>query len=493
MDQDQFRSLLATSTSKPTSASTSKFGKPPPKPTNCGKTTDFKPRPPSKKSNPLKGGKKATGSGDGYRDRAAERRAGKESDFAGAEKLLQEFEARKAAEREREQDSMIKEEEERKYLGGDAEHSILVKGLDMALLERRKLELSATQEKELEDVEDELDRQLEKPTKKGKGKEKEGTKGKTRDELLEELKKSRSSASGSGGFKPIGEGEGLGKGWKKLGAPTTTTTEGGGGGGEKKLRKKKKKVPVESSAPTAAASSQPPVASTSSVSVPVAPLPLPTDETTEGGGFGSDDDIFGDAGSYKGFDSDSDSDADADAPSSKPAKPLTTMATKVKTEDEPSSTTTLGAKRKYFDDDDDKEEGDSQPITTAPSAVTDLASRQASHVASTSAQTSRDRGLGSDDDEEDDEMDTSTVKLQPLSGGRGPSVRELLEMDKAAEEEEKRQSKKLKRQQKALEDGADGKGKKDLSEADKANRDYLQMEAYLAKKKNGSKTPAEEE
>jgi len=61
-----------------------------------GKTTDFKPRTQNKKpssaatsssssSTTKQDGKSSSG---GYRDRAAERRAGKQGDFAGAEKLL---------------------------------------------------------------------------------------------------------------------------------------------------------------------------------------------------------------------------------------------------------------------------------------------------------------------------------------------------------------------------------------------------------------------
>lgn len=45
-------------------------------------------------------------------------------------------------------------EEQRAYLGGDAEHSVLVKGLDFALLARRKAELEAVK---AENMEDELD------------------------------------------------------------------------------------------------------------------------------------------------------------------------------------------------------------------------------------------------------------------------------------------------------------------------------------------------
>jgi hypothetical protein len=111
MDQDAFRSLLSTSSSSSSTPSSSKsrFGQQPPKrtipsvplllsftssrarsplfPTNSsakdGALTDFKPRQ-KKDYKP----KKAP-DGSVYRDRAMERRLGKEGDFAQAEKLLE--------------------------------------------------------------------------------------------------------------------------------------------------------------------------------------------------------------------------------------------------------------------------------------------------------------------------------------------------------------------------------------------------------------------
>lgn len=311
----------------------------------------------------------------------------------------------------------------------------------MALLERNKAELAKRQEEELEDVEALLDEQLENPSEvKGKGKEKEREgkkgKGKSRDELLIELKASR-EGNGQAGFKPIGGAEetGLGKGWKKLGATTSAPIPAAG---EKKLRKKKKKVPVTETAAPMAPPALPDAATpttTAKVTPSVlAPAPAPTAEPpieSGGGGVNSDDDIFGDAGSYKGL-SDSDSDAEDD---SKPKSAQVSDPTTTKIKEESPSAGGAGSKRKYFDDDDD-EQGE---ITTAPSAVADLASRQASHAAA-SASTTRNRGEGLEDDSDEEGEGGTTMKLQPLSGSRGPSVKELLEMDKAAEEEEKRKA-----------------------------------------------------
>ena len=93
MDQDAFRSLLATPArssdqgrSPSSRAPTSRFGIAPPKralaqSSSKDLATDLKPRKVAKpKRNP---------DGSLYRDRAAERRAGRDGDFADAEKLLE--------------------------------------------------------------------------------------------------------------------------------------------------------------------------------------------------------------------------------------------------------------------------------------------------------------------------------------------------------------------------------------------------------------------
>ena len=72
------------------------------------------------------------------------------------EQLLEDFEKRKADAVDRGED-VAKVEETRKYLGGDATHSVLVKGLDFALLAARKAELERQSgdraEEELEEIE----------------------------------------------------------------------------------------------------------------------------------------------------------------------------------------------------------------------------------------------------------------------------------------------------------------------------------------------------
>ncbi|KAJ9092244.1 hypothetical protein QFC19_008781 [Naganishia cerealis] len=101
-----------------------------------------------------------------YQNRAEMRRTGKDdeitNEFREAEKLAEEFEKRAREEGQDEATvsgvSQQDIEEQRKYLGGDATHSILVKGLDYALLAARKAEIEATEGKK---AEDELDALLE--------------------------------------------------------------------------------------------------------------------------------------------------------------------------------------------------------------------------------------------------------------------------------------------------------------------------------------------
>ncbi|BEI81127.1 hypothetical protein CcaverHIS002_0202870 [Cutaneotrichosporon cavernicola] len=82
-----------------------------------------------------------------YKDRAAIRRAGGDGEYKEVEHLLEEFERRKAEAG----DDADKVEAQREYLGGDAEHSVLVKGLDYALLARRKAEIESETAAGMED------------------------------------------------------------------------------------------------------------------------------------------------------------------------------------------------------------------------------------------------------------------------------------------------------------------------------------------------------
>ncbi|KAG9125893.1 hypothetical protein FRC07_005751 [Ceratobasidium sp. 392] len=235
MDQDSFRSLLNSSAASASNIGKSKAynrgsllasGPPQIKKSESSEST-FKPR----KVKKLADSK--------YRDRASERRGGI-NEYAEVEGILQEFEKRTVGE---DKDVV---EEQRKYLGGDAAHTVLVKGLDFALLEQNRARDEAR-----EDLDDDLESAfLGNPTTSDKPPISEppanGTKKRTRAELLAELQRSRAENSDSveqPAKAPTREEElaalerakQAGK-FKPIGASTFAPVE--------KKKKKKKKVPI---------------------------------------------------------------------------------------------------------------------------------------------------------------------------------------------------------------------------------------------------------
>ncbi|KAL7421381.1 hypothetical protein Q5752_004266 [Cryptotrichosporon argae] len=169
MDQDAFRSLLFAPRAEGSSSSSRKVlgGHAPkrgwglkPKAGTEKKAEDtkpaFKPRSQRKPQDEDK---------DRYLDRAKMRRQGVEDEFQPVQQMHDEFERRKAAATDAEERAKI--EAQRAYLGGDATHSVLVKGLDYSLLAARRAELEREQ---ADDVEGELDALLGAGTR-GKGKD----------------------------------------------------------------------------------------------------------------------------------------------------------------------------------------------------------------------------------------------------------------------------------------------------------------------------------
>ncbi|KAK4055859.1 hypothetical protein OIO90_003114 [Microbotryomycetes sp. JL221] len=442
MDQSAFRAILeSTSNTSSRTGPKQRLGAAPSKrapatttlPTASGSATEFKPRKTTKSQDKDASNTKSKTSTlpHGYRDRAAERRAGKESDFTQAEKLLEDFKARA-------DDQGVDEEtfkEQMKYLGGDAEHSILVKGLDMALLERERAKQADESDQTLEQVEDELDKAL-------LDKASQRTKKRTRDDMIAELRKRAAGANddsksehepessktkSASGFKPIG--------WKAV--------EGAEPGKKKKRKKNKPIAPLQQPEQP-----QDDATGASATAVPsgpklAQPLTQPTIDVED-----DDFDIFGDAGEYKGLDTDSE-----DEENEKPRPD----------QHESEASASLTNKVKYFDDDD--EEG---PETTAPSTVAQLASKQSEADAAAIAS-------ANDNDGED-----RPLKLQPLSKSAIPSVRELLDMDDAAEKEEKRISRKAHFQMKAAERKQAALDK--MTPEQKAEHEHQVMMAYLDKK-----------
>ncbi|RSH95438.1 hypothetical protein EHS25_000530 [Saitozyma podzolica] len=279
MDQDAFRSLLS-APRQASSSSRTVLGGPAPK-RGWGLKQKQGPRNEKPKDEPTSSApafaprqhrKRQEQNGEAassaYKDRAAMRRQGVDDEYKGVEKLLEDFERRKAEAGEEDADKI---EATRAYLGGDAEHSILVKGLDYALLAARKAELAREQDEGMEDELEELGRGLgRKPEGKSKGKEQ---------------------------VKPE---EKLGNRFKSI-AQRKVEEEAAKGEKKKKTRKKKKDKRVDdvSQAPAedtsrgpikeeAQQGDEPPMQPT--LPMPAAKAPTPEPETEE--------DIFADAGMY---------------------------------------------------------------------------------------------------------------------------------------------------------------------------------------------------
>ncbi|KAG2011814.1 hypothetical protein CC2G_011885 [Coprinopsis cinerea AmutBmut pab1-1] len=443
MDQDSFRSLLSSGAS---SSSRTPIGRSSSKPTvSKAKTIDasqpaFKPR----KVKPNAESK--------YRDRATERRLGQAHDFAHVEAVLSEFE------KQAKEGNSADIEEKRKYLGGDSEHSVLVKGLDFALLEQNKARAALATDAVDDDSLEQAFSEASKPKKR------------TREDLLRELKEKRTGGAGGEvtreksaeeearlleeakqkgkfkpiGFKPIG-GSTEGKKKKKV-------------KGEGKDRERKKKRKIESEAGPQAKEEakegevvQPTTSSSTTPAPPPGPEPEPIDD---------DFDIFADAGEYKGLELDDDDDNDDDE--------------SPKREEGEEQETAPG---KWVSVDDDlpiftRKTSEPPPRTESPKRRTESPARE----------TGPPKPVLPEDDLEDGEMDVDErpARLVPLASST-IDVKELLEMDRASTSWNKNRKKKDKKKKAAGGDDEEAPGK--VSDA-KVERDYQRLKAYTDKKKS---------
>ncbi|MBW0463247.1 hypothetical protein O181_002962, partial [Austropuccinia psidii MF-1] len=435
----------------------------------------------------------------GYRDRALERRQGLNGDFAEAETLLENFQARVAAAGTQVDKDLL--EQQTKYLGGDERHTILVKGLDHALFERRKAELS--QAGKLDQVtDDDLEEAFEQNLRKSQTTSNDSfpnskTKKLNRQELLEELRSSRDSSKQAdlvvvdklkafGKFKPIGSANSNSKEEEERQERKRRKAEKK----KKKALKAQKTADPDPSQPAPAiAPVQPVVAPDTwaepSQTEPKQPLandaelvPATFVKSPPSGQPGSEDptekasipegdedfDIFGDAGEYKGLDTDN-SDDDNE-------KSHAEASSKVTSEFKANSNSNTGKKRKtYFEDDaqseDTKELKDEDDNATMAHKNHDKV-QTPRHASKTIVET---------DDEEPIEQSRTgesmayPTRLEALSDSMDIGV--LLAIDAAQEKEEKRKAKKQKKK-------ADGD--KLLTDKDRLNKDVMEMERYLKKK-----------
>ncbi|KAI0339440.1 hypothetical protein BDW22DRAFT_1486895 [Trametopsis cervina] len=427
MDQDSFRKLLQTPGSRSATA---------------GKTYNSKSAssaPAAKKSKTKKADpaqpafKPRAVTKDQYRDRALERRHGVAGDYAQVEALAEDFE-RRNADQDRE-----KLEEQRRYLGGDSEHTVLVKGLDFALLEQNKAKAAAATED---------DDTLEQAFIEGSS---TLPKKRTREDIVASLKNKRSKGSGGPvegkdptsdaaaleeakkagkfkpiGFKPIGGSEGKGK--KKVvkkvkGAKSAAKNAPKDLGDDTSGERKNEEPPPAATAEVGAASTKPPP-----------PEPEPVDE---------DFDIFAGAGEYTGLDLSDDEDGE-------------------KSDNEPGAVNEETApevpdsvpKRKWFD-------------TEEPHAPTDTIEKSTSRNASVAPPT-----IPAEIEDGEEPEEEPPARLAPLASTAVPSIRELLAADDEEAKQEKRRAKKEKK-------------KGQLSTAGKVDRDYQRLKAYTEKKSGG--------
>ncbi|KLO17948.1 hypothetical protein SCHPADRAFT_913371 [Schizopora paradoxa] len=450
MDQDAFRKLVSSSTpsssnQRPGVSSSrgsilpSRTGKNAESTKGEAAKPEFKPRKVNK------------GKGAGYRDRAAERRLGVAGDFAQAEELLEKFEQQHADDEDR--DAV---EEKRRYLGGDLEHTVLVKGLDVALMEQvRARDASKFNVEEEEHLENAFRAVASSHASENNTKSSSNPKGKkrTREDMIRELKEKRANgeehvkgieeAKQEGKFKPIG--------FKPIGSA------GKKGKDKEGVKKKKRKAGVDEKEDARRSTVQQDTsrenASSSKPSAPVLPSATQEPEQID------DDDIFADAGEYEGLKLD---DGDDDSGEEEEVKGGTEPRPERREEERPLS----DAPRKWFEDDDEM-------------PVDELRSQDKEK------QPIRDSGIQDDDhnkrrDEDEQEDSERMVRLAPLQSST--SIRDILAADEALEAEEMRKARKEKRKAGGDVDGGEEKKKKKVSAETKLNREYKKLQAYTEKK-----------
>ncbi|KAJ3826770.1 hypothetical protein F5880DRAFT_1609926 [Lentinula raphanica] len=471
MDQDSFRQLLSsgpshsqTRTSQPqpreslftqknySKASTLRKSAP----ANSSETSNFKPR----KVKKLEGK---------YRDRAAERRGGEGNDYAQVEAVLEEFEKRTADQDEHAVSNFptplldvymrllmllvyyMKVDEQRQYLGGDSDHSILVKGLDMALLQQNKAKAKAA-------LATDEDESLEQAFKQSSSSQ---PKKRTREDILRELKEKRTQGTtastmesadetvlnkGKGKFKPIGFKPIGGDGEQKEKKKKIATKDDG----ERKKKKRRLEVAADNATRVATV-----VQSTSSTSVPPkAPLKLHEPEEPEPL---EEFDIFAGVGEYEGVgvgDDDEEEESGGEENEKKAGK-----------NDELFSSSLRPGQ--WFATDEQMDSGP-PPTPKTTSDVVDEPPQPGPSNSKSSLIPDEERELASDEEQ--------PIRLVPLSSSTLPSIKELLAIDEAAEAADKKHKRKNKKK------GGEGAGGKKLDAEAKANRDYQRLKSYTEKR-----------
>ncbi|KAI0731357.1 RED-like protein N-terminal region-domain-containing protein [Earliella scabrosa] len=427
---------------------------------------------------------KKSAKGEQYRDRAAERRLGVNNDYAQVEALAEDFERKNAEIEDRKA-----VDEQRKYLGGDSEHTVLVKGLDYALLEQNRArvaaETAATEDVSLEETFLEISAQPKKRTREDilrELKSKRGAPGAesvppasptAADKALEEAKKAGKFKPI--GFKPIGSSSAAveGKVKRKKKAKAGDVEENG-------ERKKKRKIAPDAAAPLPAQAASAAEASPSAPAVqdanaagpssvaPPKPAPAPEPEPDP---VDEDFDIFAGAGEYTGVDLGEDDDDDNDG-SAEDRGPSTSRGREDEEGEVPDSAPPRPGK--WLATSDDEREPSPPPL---PPAARD--SKSASRSMSPQRRSAAPHGPPRDEEDgEVEEEEERPMRLQPLASSAMPSIKDMLAMSEEAEKAEKRRMRKEKK--KAGGGGGGGGSEKDTKA--KVDRDYQRLKAYTEKK-----------
>ncbi|KIP03017.1 hypothetical protein PHLGIDRAFT_268850 [Phlebiopsis gigantea 11061_1 CR5-6] len=427
MDQDSFRQLLqsgpsGTSASRSATAPRGKPSKTKKAAANASQPA-FKPRTVKKNE-------------EQYRDRASERRHGKAHDFAQVEALAEDFEARN---KDLDRDTV---EQQRRFLGGDSEHTILVKGLDFALLEQSKARLAEAS------VDDDT---LEQAFVEGTS---NAPKKRTREDIVKELKNKRlkggddSSASAVVVDTPIDDVKKTGK-FKPIGLKPIGASEGKKAKKVKEGMKKKKKIATTN----VDAKLNDEIKSLDALVTTPAKPPLPAEPAPEP--ISDNDDIFAGAGEYTGIELGDDDDIDED--NDEPPKLAQNDAASDGEIPEPQPP------RVRWIDIDHPTSAPPRKSLSPPLPTPKPPSAQPPRSASTTREHEMEEG-----------EEEAPMRLQPLASSSVPSIRELLAIDEAEEKAEKRRARKEKKKEKAT-----------LSTEEKVSRDYQRLKAYTEKKSGG--------
>ncbi|KAH8116439.1 hypothetical protein DFH11DRAFT_1725221 [Phellopilus nigrolimitatus] len=408
---------------------------------------------------------------DNYRNRAEERRLGVAGDFA-------ELSSRTSRNNMRTTKTRDAVEARRRYLGGDSDHSILVKGLDFALLEQNRARAAATTSVEDDELLEDAFRGVD--TSPASAPPDASSKKRTREDIVRELKRKRAKGVANGPVTPtedktLEEAKREGKfkpiGFKPIGSSSSKAKDAKEKDG---VRKKKKRKLAEGESGKSSASgtkvadgvlpesAKKDDADSSSTTMqlsekkPSEPEFAPPVE---------DFDIFAEAGDYEGVNFDDEDDEDDDdlprrETAKKEADPLP------EPEDSRSPEPQPRPRRKWFDDD---EPPSPPPDRTMPAPADAKGKGKAKSF--------------SPGDAEDGDVAAEServARLAPLASSALPSIRDILAADSALETEQKRKARKEKRKPGA--GGEKGEGKKVSAEA-KLNRDYQKLKSFTDKKK----------